>query len=466
MKRASLILLYGLLVSTLCVAQVRLGNFTQRGNATQGIQSGDLTAAHPSIPIGTQVRVTNTSNGKEVIVTITGRIAPSQDRIVDLSRGASTALDISSGGTAPVLLELLSSTPTPSTEPEPEPEPVPEPQPEPASQPEPAPQPEPKPEPQPEPKVEPASAPQAQPESKTESQPLPPINIYNNIMSPGGFSRDSNTSVTETRSGSDGSGGGGSTTNVIPIPQQQMMQQQQESSGGGGGASTSNNNNNNNNGGSSGGGGSSSPAVVYPPVTYPQTTYPPYPQTTYPQSTTYPQTTYPQSMPDSSASAGSSAAAPAQQPIIVVVPWGGSSGETATRSESAPVSGPVTTVTAPITVTVPSSAPAAVPQSKPAAQPDYRYEQPSNTPTAAIKPAPPVAGDQGTYRVQVGSFLYTAGAQDLYTLLVRAGFSPAYEQYDNYTRVVVPGIGASQLTDMSRRLGALGIKEVWIRKEP
>jgi cell division septation protein DedD len=166
-------------------------------------------------------------------------------------------------------------------------------------------------------------------------------------------------------------------------------------------------------------------------------------------------------MSDSTASA---AAAPAQQPIIVVVPWGGSSGETA-RSDSAPVSGPVTTVTAPVTVTVPSSAPAAVPQSTPVVQPDYRYEQPSNTPAAVIKPATPVAGDQGTYRVQIGSFLYAAGAQDLYTLLVRAGFSPAYEQYDNYTRVVIPKIGASQLTDMSRRLGALGIKEVWIRKE-
>jgi hypothetical protein len=57
------------------------------------------------------------------------------------------------------------------------------------------------------------------------------------------------------------------------------------------------------------------------------------------------------------------------------------------------------------------------------------------------------------------------GAQDTYAVLVRAGFNPVYEQYDNYTRVVIPGIRAADLTAAAQRLGNVGIREVWIRRE-
>ena len=74
MKRVFLALLGLFVIAGLCMAQVRQGNFSQRGMASQEMQTDGLSAAHPSLPIGSKARVTNVSNGKEIEVTITGRI--------------------------------------------------------------------------------------------------------------------------------------------------------------------------------------------------------------------------------------------------------------------------------------------------------------------------------------------------------------------------------------------------------
>jgi rare lipoprotein A (peptidoglycan hydrolase) len=71
---------------------------TQRGIATQEIQTDLLSAAHPTLIIGSRARVTNEANGKEVEVWITDRIAPSSDRIIDLSPSAAQALGLGSRG--------------------------------------------------------------------------------------------------------------------------------------------------------------------------------------------------------------------------------------------------------------------------------------------------------------------------------------------------------------------------------
>jgi len=73
-------------------------SITQRGMATQEMQTDGLSAAHSNRFIGSKARVTNVANGKEVVVTITGRITPSIDRIIDLSPDAAKALDLGSGG--------------------------------------------------------------------------------------------------------------------------------------------------------------------------------------------------------------------------------------------------------------------------------------------------------------------------------------------------------------------------------
>lgn len=64
-----------------------------------------LTAAHPSLPFGTRVKVTNLSNGQSVEVEITDRGPYAGNRIIDLSRAAGSALGMIETGTATVRLE-------------------------------------------------------------------------------------------------------------------------------------------------------------------------------------------------------------------------------------------------------------------------------------------------------------------------------------------------------------------------
>jgi rare lipoprotein A len=67
-----------------------------------------LTAAHRTLPLGTQVRVTNTKNGKSVVVRINDR-GPygGHGRIIDLSEAAAKQLDMIDAGVAPVTLEVI-----------------------------------------------------------------------------------------------------------------------------------------------------------------------------------------------------------------------------------------------------------------------------------------------------------------------------------------------------------------------
>jgi rare lipoprotein A len=66
-----------------------------------------LTAAHRSLPFGTRVRVTNQSNGQSVVVTINDRGPFVGGRVIDLSRGAARAINMTGAGVARVSLEVL-----------------------------------------------------------------------------------------------------------------------------------------------------------------------------------------------------------------------------------------------------------------------------------------------------------------------------------------------------------------------
>jgi rare lipoprotein A len=70
---------------------------------------GALTAAHRTLPFGTQVRVTNLDNGRQVSVRITDRGPYWPRRIIDLSREAAHALGMVVAGVAPVHLEVIGS---------------------------------------------------------------------------------------------------------------------------------------------------------------------------------------------------------------------------------------------------------------------------------------------------------------------------------------------------------------------
>lgn len=62
----------------------------------------EMTAAHPTLPIGTEVRVTNLANERSVIVVVTDRGPFTKGRIIDLSWAAARYLGFVSHGTARV----------------------------------------------------------------------------------------------------------------------------------------------------------------------------------------------------------------------------------------------------------------------------------------------------------------------------------------------------------------------------
>lgn len=68
-----------------------------------------MTAAHKSIPFGSQVRVTNLVNNKSIVVRINDYGPFRKGRIIDLSRGAAAKIDMIKTGTARVRLEVLGS---------------------------------------------------------------------------------------------------------------------------------------------------------------------------------------------------------------------------------------------------------------------------------------------------------------------------------------------------------------------
>jgi rare lipoprotein A len=67
----------------------------------------DLTAAHPSLPLGTWVRVTNLRNRKVVLVRINDRGPVVPGRIIDLSYSAAKVLHFKDQGIQRVRLDLV-----------------------------------------------------------------------------------------------------------------------------------------------------------------------------------------------------------------------------------------------------------------------------------------------------------------------------------------------------------------------
>ena len=67
----------------------------------------DLTAAHPTLPLGSYVRVTNLRNGRAVVVKVNDRGPIVPGRIIDLSYGAAQVLQFENRGLQRVRLDLV-----------------------------------------------------------------------------------------------------------------------------------------------------------------------------------------------------------------------------------------------------------------------------------------------------------------------------------------------------------------------
>ncbi len=66
-----------------------------------------LTAAHPTHPFNTKVKVTNLENGRSVILRINDRGPFKKDRVIDVSYTAAKQLQMIGTGTARVRVEVL-----------------------------------------------------------------------------------------------------------------------------------------------------------------------------------------------------------------------------------------------------------------------------------------------------------------------------------------------------------------------
>ncbi|MDR0641576.1 MAG: septal ring lytic transglycosylase RlpA family protein [Treponema sp.] len=127
MKRISLTLAAVSFIAALCAAQqfppADLSGFRQEGIASwyggefngRPTASGEIfnsslyTAAHPTLPFGTMLTVTNLNNGRKVTVKVNDRGPFVSSRIIDLSQAAAQMLDMLKEGTAPVLVEAAGS---------------------------------------------------------------------------------------------------------------------------------------------------------------------------------------------------------------------------------------------------------------------------------------------------------------------------------------------------------------------
>lgn len=78
------------------------GGKTASGEASN---PANLTAAHRSLPFGTMVRVSNSENGRSVVVRVNDRGPFNRGRVIDVTPAAARQLGFS--GLAPVSIEVL-----------------------------------------------------------------------------------------------------------------------------------------------------------------------------------------------------------------------------------------------------------------------------------------------------------------------------------------------------------------------
>lgn len=68
---------------------------------------GALSAAHKTLPLGTQVRVTDSRSGRSVVVRINDRGPYARGRVIDLSRAAASEIGLVAKGVSRVTLEVM-----------------------------------------------------------------------------------------------------------------------------------------------------------------------------------------------------------------------------------------------------------------------------------------------------------------------------------------------------------------------
>ncbi|MDR1326289.1 MAG: septal ring lytic transglycosylase RlpA family protein [Treponema sp.] len=137
MKRTSALIVSGFCLTLICAAQQISSGATDGIYREEGIASwyghefdgrptasGEIfdaslfTAAHPTLPFGTLLTITNKQNSKRVMVRVNDRGPNKSDRVIDVSRAAADQLDMIATGTTSVLIESIGTlVVTPSSAP-------------------------------------------------------------------------------------------------------------------------------------------------------------------------------------------------------------------------------------------------------------------------------------------------------------------------------------------------------------
>ncbi|WP_249779603.1 septal ring lytic transglycosylase RlpA family protein [Bradyrhizobium sediminis] len=87
-----------------------IASFYSEGTRTasgEKFDASQLTAAHPTLPFGTKLRVTNVATGQAVTVRVNDRGPYVPGRIVDVSYSAAETLGMVDGGLARVKLDVV-----------------------------------------------------------------------------------------------------------------------------------------------------------------------------------------------------------------------------------------------------------------------------------------------------------------------------------------------------------------------
>jgi rare lipoprotein A len=84
------------------------GRYTANGEI---FDSDGISAAHPTLPLPSYVRVTNLNNGRSLIVRVNDRGPYVGNRLIDVSRKAAHLLGFTNRGTAPVRVEYVGRAP-------------------------------------------------------------------------------------------------------------------------------------------------------------------------------------------------------------------------------------------------------------------------------------------------------------------------------------------------------------------
>jgi hypothetical protein len=419
---------------SMLVCAITLGAQTQEGRGTwYETDSKGLTASHANLPFGTRVRVTNLQNDRTVIVTIDNRIVETPNRLIDISKAAADNLEMNARGTTPVRIEVLSRRTAPVT-------PV-----NPPVQVQQAPQ-EPIQEASP-PNDEltvttsatarrPTTPVQEPVQQQTPALPTNPAGIVNQTIItingiPAAAGQGGVPTVISTDPSYTGADGVSATAGPNPVAVSPAFAAPAPAVV------------------------SPNPAIVAPSPAVIAPTPAVISPVIVPPVIAQPVLTPPVLAPPILA-----------EPVISVPIVSEPVRSEPVRSEpvrSEPVTVAPVRTAPPVKTKAPSPSKSYAPppvMTAPAA-PVYS----GGVVPARILPRRPDPGSRAIYRVQVGAFLDERNAVDAYRRLASAGFSPAYERYQNYYRIVLTGVRAGEIENIAWRLGAANFTELLLREE-